>query len=193
MDAEDCVPKRIEDLAFPRADALKLLHLDRPRDAVDTEFYGFGWTRVEALTLQDADGAEITVREAVTLALHSADEQAAGSDDLQLEFDIDYGPDPEDYVAVMVSLAAFWAKRAGAVLADAGPADDVVLAMCNPHRRQLNESVTPVGPTARVWWAEGDVESWLVPVQDSDRRRIVLRATRWHAAQRDPQGNEALS
>jgi len=166
----DGVPRRVEDLVFERRKPRELLNLTEERETPDPDFYAFGWGLVPGLTLR-GDG-DSRLGRALVLGLHSADEQPPGTDAIELEFDIDLGPDPDDYVAIMVPLPVFLAQRLPALL-EQTEVDDVVLALCNPHRR----IVTPPEGVAgvRLWWAEGDVESWF------EAGRYVLTAERWHA------------
>jgi hypothetical protein len=138
----------IAELPFAERPVLELLHLeDEDRREPDPDYAGFGWARVPRVELAGAGGG--VVEHALLLALHSADDGEARSDDVELEFVL---PAPSDG-SVTVLLSAFlarWLPRLG------GDQRAIVLVMCNPHRATLR--VTAPVP---VHYGLGDVESWL--------------------------------
>lgn len=164
------VPRSVAELVFPQREPCELLHLSEDRDLPDTEHYGFGWGVVPRIELR-ADETETTVLEgALVLALHRAEQQPVDAVDLDLEFDVDYGPDPDDYVAIIAPLGVFVAVHLPRVLARV-PASEVVFALCNPDRRRLE--IPAVQGAQRYWWAEGNVDSW------RHEARYLLTAQRW--------------
>ncbi|MBL4686055.1 MAG: hypothetical protein JKY37_15785 [Nannocystaceae bacterium] len=165
------VPRSLAELAFPQRELCELLHLSEDRDLPDTENYGFGWGVVPRIELCTDETEAIVLEGALVLALHRAEQQPVDALDLDLEFDIDYGPDPEDYVAIIAPLGAFVAHHLPRVLARVS-ASEVVFALCNPDHRLLE--IPAVQGAQRYWWAEGNVDSW----RDGDR--YLLTARRWH-------------
>ena len=157
----------ILELPFREGAALDVLGFADGRDAVDTEYAGFGWTRVDRLWLEDAAGGLIEVERPLVLALHAADDGPALADDVLLEFDLREaarsGAADELAVgnAVTARLSLFlqkWLPRLPA-------ATEVVLALCNPHRARL------AGPPG-IRYALGNVDSWLDEHDGGDRLRL---------------------
>lgn len=138
---------KILDLPFRERPILELLHFDDDRVEVDRDYAGYGWARVPEVWVGDT-----LVRDALVLALHSADDGEALPDDIELEFELP-GAAP---VSVLASqFLAAW-------LPTLPQGSAIVLAMCNPHHARL-----PYPPAAQVpvFVASADVESWL----DHDR------------------------
>ena len=181
------IPGSITEIEVPLRDPIALLDLDGERDVPDPEFYGWGLGWVGPLVLAADGGApRVDLPRALVVALHAADDQPEEPGALDLEFDIDLDETGDEFVALVVPAPRFLEARLPGLVAEAtrgheGPVD-VVLALCNPRRVPI---VRPAGlpASARLWWAEGDVESWLDPSPQGDRFR--LSALRWHAA--DPQ------
>ena len=165
------IPRSVAELEFTRRSARDLLNVANDRDLPDTEHYAFGWGIVAPLVLKSSAGTAVPLRSALVLAVHSADEPSPDAEDLELEFDIDYGPGPDDYVAIIVTLGLFVTLHLPRVLAQQ-PATDVVFAMCNPTGRPLR--IPYVAGVRTYWWAEGDVDSWVDP------DRYYLTADTWH-------------
>jgi len=152
---------KIAELPFHERPVLELLNLEGERSAPEHDYAGYGWARVGQLWCV-GDTASDAVTDALVLALHTADDADALTNDIELEFELPAHPP----VAVLAS--AFlerWLPRLPRATA-------VVLALCNPHRAALR---LPTAATAPVWYALGDVTSWL----DRDADRIELVAESW--------------
>ena len=143
----------ILELPFRERPVRELLNLDEERAEPDPNYAGYGWALVDDVWL---DGER--VRNALVLALHSADDGEALADDIELEFELPERPP----VSVLAStFLATWLPQ----LPKAG---SIVLATCNPHRAQLH-----VPANAPVYYANGDVESWLDYEPDGARIRLA--------------------
>jgi hypothetical protein len=140
---------KILELPFRERDVRELLNLDVEREAPDHDYAGYGWARVDEVWLDDQP-----VRDALLLALHSADDGEALADDIELEFELP-GSAP-----VSVLLSTFLDKW----LPQLPRASTTVLALCNPHRAALRGPFT---------YAMGDVESWLDHDDAGDRIRLA--------------------
>ena len=140
-------------LPFHERPALDVLGIG-DGDAIDVDYAGFGWTRVDRLWL-DAGGALTVVARPLVLALHAADDGPAFADDVLLEFAL---PDQ----AITARLSAFLERW----LPLLPPAPAIVLALCNPHRARLS------GPPD-IHYALGSVDSWLDERADGDRLRLT--------------------
>lgn len=145
---------RILELPFRERDVHDLLHFDEPRAQPDPDYAGYGWARVGELWLDDA-----RLRDALVLALHSADDSEAIERDVELEFELPAAP------PVSVLASTFLAKW----LPELPRASAVVLALCNPHRALLGR---PAAASGVLYHALGDVESWLEHTPDGDRIRL---------------------
>lgn len=178
------VPGSIDEIEVPRREPHALLDLEAQRDTPDPEFYRWGYGWVGPLRLDATDGGAVaTLSRALVVALHAADVQPDEPGALDLEFDIDLDETGDDFVAIVVPAARFLEARLAALVAGATAGSDgtvdVVLALCNPRRVAI---ARPAGlsESVRLWWAEGDVESWLDPTPRGDGFRLT--ALRWHAA-----------
>ncbi len=164
----------IAEIPFAARDPLDLLNLSDDRDEPDPDYVGFGHCRVDEVVLEDGDGARIVVRDARIVALHSCDLGAARPDDIELEFFIDeVAPD----YSVRALLSTFLAARLEGLRGDERA---IVLAMCNPHRAALGQ-VASAGATP-VYYAVGDVESWLDPDDGTEKPCLRLLAEAWMKA-----------
>ncbi len=178
------IPKRVADLPLPERCPRQLLHLTESRDRPDTEFDGFGWGWLDEIVLRDSSGHEVPLVSPLVVAVHSADDPTPGAEELELQFELrgcrqdPAEPEPES-VSVIVPLPVFVRERLAPLLAR-NPAADVVLAMCNPESRALELTLPP--GAGRVWWARGDVDSWLHR-DDGELDRYVLTADRWTASE----------
>lgn len=147
---------KIADLPFRERPVLELLNLEGDRDEPDPDYAGYGWARVPSVFLDDVE-----VRDALVLALHSADDGEPLPDDIELEFELSGGG------AVTVLLSQFLADW----LPKLPRAPVIVLAMCNPHRADLDvEAGVP------LYYAAGDVESWLDESEGPYPDRLRLAA-----------------
>ena len=159
----------IGDLPFVERPALELLGMDEARDTLDTDYAGFGWTRVERIWLADA-GAVRRVDDALVLALHAADDGEVLADDVELEFVL---PGGASVTALLSTFLARWLPRLPAASA-------IVLAMCNPHHARLTApeaaGVTP------VHYGQGAVDAWLDLGADAGVDRLRLVAEAWERA-----------
>jgi hypothetical protein len=121
----------------------ELLNLHAEREQPDHDYAGYGWARAPELWLDEA-----RVTDALVLALHSADDSEPLADDIELEFEL------PDHAPVSVLASLFLAKWLPAL----PRASALVLALCNPHHACLRRPAAASGP---LYYALGDVESWL--------------------------------
>jgi hypothetical protein len=167
--------RAIGELPFERRDVLDLLNLRAPRDAPDPDYAGYGHARVDAIHLEASGGEARLVRDALLIAVHSADEPEELDDDIELEFVV---PAVADDYSVTVLLSRFlpvWLPRVG------GDERAVVLVVCNPHRAAIARPAALAASGTRFYYPLGDVESWL---ETGDGRRslhLVAEAWREHA------------
>jgi hypothetical protein len=147
----------ILELPFRERPLLELLHLDVDRDLPDRTYAGYGWARAPRIWLDDHEVADVLV-----LALHSADDGEPMADDIELEFEL---PDAPPVAALASLFLAKW-------LPVLPRASAIVLALCNPHHATLAAPAQAGG--VPVWYATGDVESWLDLRPDGDR--VLLQA-----------------
>jgi hypothetical protein len=160
----------IGDIPFRQRPVLELLNLDVRRDAPDLDYAGFGHARAAEIVLETRDGARRVVAEPLILAVHSDDDPEPLDGDIELAFD---DGDPDGGVAVLLSdFLRVWLPRLR------GDERAIVLVACNPHRAHLPR---PAGaPDVPVFYALGDVESWL---EGDDRRQTLhLVAEAWRTA-----------
>lgn len=177
------------ELPFRRRPLYELLGFEDGRDAVNTEYTGYGWALPARIWLQPGDEEPMRIDAPLLLALHGADVDADG---VVLEF---YGDEAGDGASgedsiVHAPLALFlerWLPR----LPGRGP---VVLAMCNPRRQTV---VAPAALGGRpLYYALGDTDSWIDEPEDpaapgellgEDERRaggkMRLVAEAWHLAE----------
>jgi hypothetical protein len=153
----------IGDLPFRAGDPVEVLRLDR----FDPDYGGTGYCHLDRVWLESRGGGEpARVANALVLALHSPEEPEALDDDIELEF-YDQG------VTVLLSkFLAGWLPRI------AGGEHAVVLALCNPRAATVAAPAAAAG--VPVWYALGDVESWLD--EDEGGRRVRLVADAWRLA-----------
>ncbi|CAN5914323.1 hypothetical protein BH11MYX3_BH11MYX3_48330 [soil metagenome] len=154
---------KIIDLPFIERPVHELLHLEVDRDVPSHDYAGFGWARVDRLWLAVGEEPGRLVRDALVLALHSADDGEVLADDVELEFEL---PDRADRPVSV--LASTFLSRWLPMLPDASA---IVLALCNPHRADLQR---PAEARSPIHYGLGDVESWR---EDPDR--ILLTAESW--------------
>lgn len=152
---------KIAELPFHERPVLELLNLQGDRSAPDHDYAGYGWARVGQIWCIGAT-ASYAVDDALVLALHTADDAEAIPGDIELEFEL------PAHAPVSVLASAFLERW----LPSLPSASAVVLALCNPHRAALSR---PTAATVPVWYALGDVASWL----DRDADRIELVAESW--------------
>lgn len=154
----------ILELPFVERDARELLNLDGERAEPDHDYAGYGWARVGEIWLGAGDGALTSVRDALVLALHTADDAEPIPDDIDLEFELP-GRRP---AAVLASLfLAKWLPRLPQESA-------IVLALCNPHHAQLRR---PAEAKVPLYYATGDVHSWLDRDDNGDRIRLAAEGS----------------
>lgn len=147
---------KIADLPFRERPALELLNLDEDRDEPDPDYAGYGWARVPSVFLDDDE-----VRDALVLALHSADDSEPLAGDIELEFELPSG------AAVTVLASRFleiWLPKLPRASA-------IVLAMCNAHGAKLQ-----LASSVPIYYADGDVESWLDESEGPHPDRLRLAA-----------------
>ncbi len=163
---------RIADLPFRERPVHELLNFDQQRSDVDASYAGYGWARVPRIWIGEMPpagsvepvaspgpagarsipaGSAQWIADALVLALHSCDIGEVLANDIELEFELP-GAEP---VSVLVSqFLEVWLPR----LPSAGA---IVLAMCNPHHATLTVPAGLAKTTAPIYYATGDVESWL--------------------------------
>lgn len=163
----------IADLPFQEQDPLRLLAIDVDNAPAtpDLEYYGYGYARVDELwlTCEHAPEPLPPVRDALLLALHSADDSAPLDDDVLLEFWLDGAGENGEDLAITALLSRFldvWLPR---VSTDERA---IVLALCNPHRATIARPRIPGGQP--LYYASGDVTSWL-DMHDDPTQSAVLR------------------
>jgi hypothetical protein len=149
------MPRTILELPFRERRLHDVLHLDGKRVAPDRDYAGYGWARADAIWLD-----ELRVRDALVLALHSADDAEPLTDDIELEFEL------AGHAPVSVLASMFLAKW----LPQLPRASAIVLAVCNPHRATLH-----VPAPAPLYYAHGDVESWLDEGDAGTRIRLAAQ------------------
>jgi hypothetical protein len=148
---------KIADLPVRERPLHELLDLkDRPE--INRDYAGYGWARVDEIWLEDPTGLR-RVRDAVVLALHSADDAEALADDIELYFEL---PDAEPVTVLASQFLAQWLPRLPT-------ARSLVLALCNPHRAPLRR---PEAVTVPMYYAIGDVEAW-IDFDEDDRVRLA--------------------
>ena len=149
---------KIGELPFHERPVLELLNLHEHRDEPDANYAGYGWAKVPAVWLSDDSDSSTRVDDALVLALHSADDAEPIAGDIELEFELP-GAAP---VSVLASqFLAQWLPRLPSARA-------IVLALCNPHRAALQPTAT-----TPMFYALGDVESWLETTDDAQRIHLV--------------------
>ena len=166
----------IADLPFHERPVLELLHLAAHRVAPDRDYAGYGWARVPRVWLTTPMEAARPVDDALVLALHSADDAEVLADDIELYFELDA------QVPVTVLASRFLARWLPRLPQDAAA---LVLVLCNPHHAILPPFPVPLLPLAPlpltavpVFYAHGDVESWLERTAAGDHR-LELLAPAW--------------
>lgn len=130
---------KILELPFRERPVLELLNLVEDRENPERDYAGYGFARVPRVYLVDAHEV-MALDDALVLALHSADDAAPMTEDIELLF---------DDVGVTVLATDFLAKW----LPRLPEANNIVLALCNPHHASLRAPVP-------IYLATGDVESW---------------------------------
>lgn len=166
--------RAIGELPFRRREALDLLNLLADRDAPEVDYTGFGYARVDGVTLEERAGGRRRVRGAWVLAVHCAESEldAAGArDDVELEFFVEEVAAGYSVTAPLSAFLTTWVPR----LLGAGGAGVVVLALCNPRRVVVRRP--PVLGATPLVYAFGEVDSWLDP--DGSVRLV---ADRWRVA-----------
>ncbi|NVB84674.1 MAG: hypothetical protein HOV81_40245 [Kofleriaceae bacterium] len=147
---------KISDLPFRERPVLELLNLEADREEPDPDYAGYGWARVPSISLDEHE-----IADALVLALHSADDGEPMPDDIALEFEL---PGAGSVLVLLSQFLAEWLPRLPRASA-------VVLAMCNPHGATLEfETGVP------VYYADGDVESWLDESEGPHPDRLRLAA-----------------
>jgi hypothetical protein len=162
----------IADLPFRRRDILDLLHLDAQRDAPDPDYAGYGHGVAPAIGLVSRQGGARLVRDALVIAVHSADEPQTAADDILLEFEV---PELGAGCAVTTLLSDFlrvWLPRLEEA---AGAARALVLVVCNAHAARIARPAT--AHDLPVHYPLGEVESWIH--FDGDQGSLHLVADTW--------------
>lgn len=177
----------IADLPFHEQDPLTLLGFDvhGERTDPDLDYAGFGYARVDELWLTcEGDPESLPpVRNALLLALHTADDDDDDAeplaDDLLLEFCIDEpdGEGNDDYslTAMLSRFLEIWLPRLSS------DESAIVLALCNPRGTVIARPPLPGGQP--IYYAAGDVISWLDQPDDPAEPAVLrLMADAWHRA-----------
>jgi len=164
--------RRIADLPFREMPALELLNVDELREAPDPDYAGFGYARVDEIVLASAGEDTLTVRDALLVVVHADDEPEPLLDDLELGFED--ARVPQGTVNVLLSdFLREWLPRIR------GDERAIVLVACNPQRARLPRPAA--AGAVPVFYAIGDVESWLV--HDGRRQTLRLQAEDWRTAE----------
>lgn len=168
--------KSIAELPFFERDALSLLNFREGDDGeIDDDYYAFGFSRVEAISLEEDSATEPLpmVRDALLVCLHSADEPEYLTDDIELEFFVEEVADDYSVTVLLSDFLARWLPRIG------GAERAIVLVLCNPHNAVLQAPQGAHGTP--VYYPMGDVESWFD--QEGFRPFIRLYADKWQIAE----------
>ena len=165
----------IDDLPFHERDALTLLNFRADESELDDDYYQYGYARIDVVNLI-ADGATeplTQVRDALLLALHSADEPEYLTDDVELEFFVDEVADDYSVTVLLSDFLAHWLPRI------TGGERAIVLVLCNPHNAVLAAPLAAHG--VPVYYPMGDdVQSW--SDQDAYGVSVELIADAWRLA-----------
>jgi hypothetical protein len=166
--------RAIGELPFRPRDVFELLNLSEHRDAPDRDYAGYGHARVDEVYLETHAGVARRVRDALLIAVHSADEPEELDDDIELEFVV---PEVGDDYSVTVLLSRFLPAWLPRVSADERA---VVLVVCNPHQATLATPAALAASGTPFYYPLGDVESWLETADG--RRELRLVADAWRVA-----------
>ncbi len=148
---------RIADIPFFEKPPRELLGIVYGREQPELEYYEYGYGHLDLVCLVQPDNLDQPIiRNALVLALHSADDGEAMTDDIELEFFVD--EIAEDY-SVTVLLSRFLEVWLPLVARDEAA---IVLALCNPHRARMARPVFAAG--VPVYYALGDVVAVTVTV-----------------------------
>lgn len=158
--------RSLADLPFEPHNPETLLGIVRGRPEPDQDYAGYGWALVERILLEDVQGVR-EVRDALLIAVHSADVQPPPPQPIDLEFEVG----DQAYVVALPRFLEVVASR----LPIAGR--PIVLAMCNPQAVDV-EIPRALAPMAH--YAHGDVIAWLDERPDGEQLR--LSASRWCTA-----------
>lgn len=155
---------RIEDLPFGPVEPFTLLGFRAGREDPDLDYAGYGWARVDAIEVADAEGGVRALNDALLVVAHTPDEAEPGP--LVLEFWTEWSGES---VAVQIGLEPFLEHHVRPLL---GRESAVVLVVCNPHGEDVPRPPW-LGPRSWVF-ARGDVTAWLY-----GGRTFRLEAERW--------------
>lgn len=154
----------IADLPFSMAPPDDLLGIDWGRPGfVDEDHQGFGWGIVPRLSLISTRSERIELRDALVLALHSAERGHSGSGPFDLEFVVD----GETLHVPLDRFLEVWLPRLP-------PSPELVLAVCNPTAFPLRRP--PLPERTRVWAPVGNVDS---SAQHQSDTTWLLTAQSW--------------
>lgn len=183
----------IGELPLRRRPLYELLGFEDGRDEVNAEYAGYGWCQPARIWLDDGSGAEpMRIDAPLVVAVHAADEPDPDEpgDEVILEFAPPAEADERAGLPVQVRLSRFL-ERWLPELPGRGP---VVLSMCNPRRATVRPPAA-LRADRPLYYALGDVESWLDEPEDAqapgvllgeDERRaggmVRLVAEAWHRA-----------
>jgi hypothetical protein len=146
----------IAELPFRRRDILDLLHLDTDREEPDPDYAGYGHGIAPVIGLASRRGGAQLVRDALVIAVHSADEPERPADDILLELAV---PEVAAGHAVTVLLSDFlrvWLPR---LRSDGDERRPIVLVVCNAHHARLARP--PAARGVPLHYPLGEVESWI--------------------------------
>jgi hypothetical protein len=161
----------IADLPFREESPLALLNVDEFRVAPDPDYEGYGYARVDEIVLAGHGDEQLSVRDALLVVVHTDDDPPALTEDLELAFPDENG---REVVAVLLSdFLRVWLPRIR------GNEQAIVLVTCNPHRARVWRP--EAAGTIPVYYALGDVESWLD--HDGSRQTLRLLAEDWRTAE----------
>jgi hypothetical protein len=156
---------KIAELPLRERPVNELLDLDIERPEINRDYAGYGWAKVDEIWLEQPGGDAKPVRDALVIALHSADDAEAIADDIELYFEL---PDRDPVTVLASQFFAEWLPRLPAASA-------IVLALCNPHRAALQRPAT----APPIYYALGDVEAWIDEIGDEDYRIRLAVEDSW--------------
>lgn len=161
---------RITDLPFFEKPPRELLGIEYGSFATILDYYGYGYGHLDLVCLLQTNNlAQPIIRNALVLALHSADDGESMTDDIELEFFVD--EIAEDY-SVTVLLSRFLDVWLPLMARDEAT---IVLALCNPHQARIVRPGFAGG--VPVYYALGDVVA-LVEYYEG-REFFYLHAAQW--------------
>ena len=168
-------PPTIKDIRFENSDVFELLGLNAEQ-VVNDDFSSFGWAVVESIALSEKLGrVEVLLDPVLVLALHSSDAPRI-QDQIELEFVLD--EESETPVSLILAISTFFNSILEPFFIHKQSLPrTIVFALCNP--RKLDIVCPPFLGGRDIYFAKGDVESWL-DWPGRKNQRIRLHSDTWH-------------